>query len=140
MKTAIEIYGRKELYNRYGDETETFYAPSSYNPIIDSFGEVRLSCDIGSYRGDTLAILKDPERGYGYLCFGWGSCSGCDSLQACDSEKELDDLIAHLYGQIHWDTKEGLREYLKRLDVKGKWYGEEEGVREFLAAADSVLA
>lgn len=139
MLTALEIYGRDKLYHRYGGEEPSFDAPGDYAPIIESFGEVLLSQDIGLYQGDTLAIIKDGKR-YGFLCFGWGSCSGCDSLQACDSEKELDELIAHLHGQIKWGTKQELREYLETYDLKGKWYGEEEGAAEFRDAAVAALA
>lgn len=58
--------------------------PSSYQPIMDSFGNIILQVDDNDYQGDSRLLYREDDR-IGFLQFGWGSCSGCDSLQACHS-------------------------------------------------------
>lgn len=78
-----------------------FYAPYDYSPIIESFGRVLIRVDDDDYSGDTFALLnKDGD--IGFLQFGWGSCSGCDALQDCNSYKELGELIERLENGIKW--------------------------------------
>lgn len=92
----------EDLYpgcNKYGD----FWAPYSYEPIYNSFGEVIKEEDIGDYQGDTQVLLRDKPTGkYGYMMFGWGSCSMCDRLQGCDSYHDVNDLIRHLWSSVRW--------------------------------------
>ena len=74
----------------------------SYDDLIQHFGyEVVLEEDLGDYQGDTLVLFRDQGE-WGYLCFGWGSCSGCDSLQACESIQDYVDLFSHLFNSIQW--------------------------------------
>ena len=63
-----------------------------YRPMIDSFGyEILLQVDDKDYQGDSRLLFRDVSR-YGILIFGWGSCSGCDSLQACESLEDVEKL------------------------------------------------
>jgi hypothetical protein len=82
-------------------KTEWFDAPCDYSPIIDSFGKVLVRVDDDDYSGDTFALLSKGNR-IGLLTFGWGSCSGCDALQGCESYKELGELIDILESGIKW--------------------------------------
>ena len=105
LKTAKELYPD---CTEYGD----FYAPCDYKPIYESFGEIIRKDDIGDYQGDTQVLLYDEgKKQYGYICFGWGSCSMCDRLQGCESYEEIDNLINDLYASIRWfdDDNEALR-------------------------------
>lgn len=82
-------------------KNEWFDAPHDYSPIIESFGQVLVQVDEDDYSGDTFALLnKDGD--IGFLQFGWGSCSGCDALQRCESYKELGELIENLESGIKW--------------------------------------
>jgi hypothetical protein len=82
-------------------KAEWFHAPCDYSPIINSFGQVLVQVDEDDYSGDTFALLsKDGQTGF--LQFGWGSCSGCDALQGCESYKELGELIENLESGIKW--------------------------------------
>lgn len=60
-------------------ETNYFW---DYKPIVNSFGKIIIQVNDGDYQEDSYILLEDDGR-YGYLSFGWGSCSGCDALQAC---------------------------------------------------------
>lgn len=72
-----------------------------YSPIIDSFGDVVVRVDDDDYYGDSFVLLRKNDQ-YGFLCFGWGSCSGCDALQGCETVEQLDELINELRESINW--------------------------------------
>jgi hypothetical protein len=72
-----------------------------YSPIIKSFGDVVVQIDEEDYQGDSFVLLRKDEQ-YGFLCFGWGSCSGCDALQGCETVEALDELIDELQDSIKW--------------------------------------
>lgn len=77
-----------------------------YTPILQSLGEIicRIDIpDIGGYNGDTQVLFREVKTGrYGYLMFGWGSCSGCDALLRCETYAEVDELIESTYNSIRW--------------------------------------
>lgn len=78
-----------------------FIERPSYTELIETFGEVIVETNWGEYDGDSLYLLK-AEQGYGILTFGWGSCSGCDSLEACDSQADFDALQDDLERSARW--------------------------------------
>jgi hypothetical protein len=58
--------------------------------------------DQRDYQGDTWVLARRGGR-FAFLNFSWGSCSGCDALEAAGgSIKELTELRNRLYGQIRW--------------------------------------
>lgn len=117
MKLASEGFDdsrARRLYGRdYSDEEGSyFYGPGDYNPIIKSFGDVLVQVDDDDYQGDTRVLLRKDGR-YGFLNFGWGSCSGCDGLQACSSFREIEELIQSLERDIKWfDTLADAKAYI----------------------------
>lgn len=88
----------KEIYPDCVDSDGNFNNPSGYQLIIEEFGNILVQVDDQDYQGDSR-ILYENNGQYGYLKFGWGSCSGCDALQGCDSVLELDELIEVYVGQ-----------------------------------------
>lgn len=90
----------KEIYP-YAQQDGWFDSPWDYDPIIQSFGEVLISVRDDDYQGDTRVLLKEDGQ-YGFLVVGWGSCSGCDALQAAESYEEIDSLIETLRNAIRW--------------------------------------
>lgn len=108
--SEVKLKKAEDLYKGWFDDTP--FGPYDYSLIYKSFGAVVFKQDIGRWQGDTQILLKNQELDkFGYLMFGWGSCSGCDSLQRCDSYDEIDELIGLLWGQIRWfdDDKEALK-------------------------------
>lgn len=100
MKTAREIY----------KEDEYWY---DYQPMLEEFGNIILQCDEDNYQGDSYLVYEQNGK-YGYLTFGWGSCSGCDALQACLTIDEVQELIDTLYHKIKWfDSLNELKDYFK---------------------------
>lgn len=109
-----------------------------YGPILRSFGKILLQVDDDNHQGDSRVIYKKNGQ-YGFLFFGWGSCSGCDELQACASEKDVDELIVKMRNDIKWfDSKEELKEFLDKRDWEGYGlYGDE--TKKFLEQYPEIL-
>jgi hypothetical protein len=113
MKKASEIYNPDDKWGW-----------CDYKPMLKAFGEILLQVDCGQYQGDSYIIIKNDDK-YGYLNFGWGSCSGCDALQACGNICEVQELMDQLYSQIHWfDSLKELKEYFSTKDwsLDYSWY------------------
>lgn len=91
MRTAKEIYEKEQL----GEYEEI----ANYQPMLEEFGKILIQVDDDDYQGSSY-LLYEIGSGYGYLCFGWGSCSGCDELQACRSMEEVQELMDKLYKEI----------------------------------------
>lgn len=89
------------------DHPDEFYPPG-WHDLVTSLGVtiVEVSTSGDSYQGDT-AMLVTASRCLGWLVFGWGSCSGCDSLQACSQPAHVDRLRDDVARSIRWfDTSE----------------------------------
>ena len=133
MKTA------KELYSEYIDENDLRYDICEYQPILDEFGTILIQVDDKDYEGDSRILYLMNEK-YGYLQFGWGSCSGCDSLQACNTMKEINDLIQELHQSIVWfDTKKECLHWFQTHDWKGEYSYRHDEQREFIDAVTAYL-
>lgn len=115
MKTAKELYGDATYWN-------------NYQPMLNEFGKREIQVDTDDYQGDSFVLYRSGER-YGYLNFGWGSCSGCDALQACDSIEEVQELMDKLYNNILWfPSFECMMDYFsdeETLRMKWEWHSEE---------------
>lgn len=77
--------------------------------------------DDNDYQGDTRALIKGKDGRYGYLKFGWGSCSGCDALQACRSYENLGELISELQQAVRWGTATDILTFLRTHDWAGDY-------------------
>jgi len=130
-KTAEELYPV--------DPDSGWYTPCDYTPMIESFGEVLLNVEERSYQGSTWALYVDGGR-IGYLEFGWGSCGGCDALQACSSPAEVQRLMDELRQSIKWfPSKVAALEWFNTHDWEGDWSWHEKDCRQFVAAARVLL-
>lgn len=128
----------KQLYPDYEDGD---YGPDDYQPIIKSFGSVAIQVDDNDYQGDTRVLYNDNEKGLGLLIFGWGSCSGCDALQAVSSHAELQELIDELEQSIKWfkNKKEAL-DYISNKDWAGEFCWHSDETKKFIELAKIYLS
>jgi hypothetical protein len=79
----------------------------SYSELVESFEvEVLVTVQDDNWQGDTRHLLRDGDR-YGLLTFGWGSCSGCDALEACRGVAEVTELRDQLWSNVHWERDAG---------------------------------
>lgn len=113
----------------------------NYDDIVFHFGhDVLLDIHDHDYQGDSRYLLHSVEGSYGYLIFGWGSCSGCDALQACETYPELDQLIDSLESSILWfASKQEALEFFSNRDweTKYEWHANE--TKEFVKQAIELL-
>lgn len=118
MKTAEELFPNSE--------------GCDYNKIVSSFGNVAIQVDDSDYQGDTR-VFYDEGTSYGYLQFGWGSCSGCDALQACNTISEIQSLMDSLKDQIKWfPLKHEALDFFERHDWQGDYSSHREEQQEFV--------
>lgn len=118
------------------------YGPGDYDPLVNSIGDVRIKIDDSDYQGDSRVLLYNPERAaFGILIFGWGSCSGCDSLQACQSFEEVEELRQQMFNSVKWGDPEELIHYIKTHDWEGdySYHDAKPELFEFLEAAENHL-
>lgn len=121
VRDMAEIYDAENSWGWY-----------DYTPMIESFGTVLVRKDGGSCQGDTWVLLQANDGRIGYLEFGWGSCSGCDALQACSTINAVNKLANSLYDSIRWFTdKTECAEWFKSYDFEGNWCWHEEDFRDF---------
>jgi len=72
------------------DDADGFYGPDDYTPIIQHIAPeiLHLSEDAG-YEGDTFVLGRTSAGEVVWVEIGWGSCSGCDELQACSTVADI---------------------------------------------------
>lgn len=127
MKSLQEIfppatdkeYSYSPWINMYDPEAPEGYEGPSYNSLVKAMDvEIVSYTFAGQYQGDAVFIVKENDK-YGWLVFGYGSCSGCDALEGSNTYEELEELRQNLYNSIRWfDTKAALYDFLKgKLEV-----------------------
>ena len=111
MATAKELYPNNNYF-------------SDYDLMLREFGTILIQVDEDGYSGDSWVLYKDKNSSrLGYLNFGWGSCSGCDALQACSSYEEVQELMDQLFNSIQWwDNPTDALEWFKTHDWEGDYY------------------
>jgi hypothetical protein len=126
-----------KLYNGY---TTGWFHVGNYRPMIEAFGNIAVQVDDCDYQGDTR-ILYDNDRKIGFLIFGWGSCSGCDALQACENIEEVQNLCNELQDDIKWfDSKEEALAWANEKDWDTEWFWHENEGREFVQKVIDYLS
>ena len=113
----------------------------TYDMIVDAFGyQNPIWVEDDDFQGDSYALLKDGEK-RGFLVFGWGSCSGCDWLQGCDTIEDITELYNHLLSEILWkDSAAEMLEYMNAKDWDVEWYARKPEWKDFLDKAKSYLS
>ena len=102
-----------------------------YEDIVKSWGFTVLDLtQCGSYQGDFVVLLADGDR-RGFTQFGYGSCSGCDVLEAVapwgdgpdDDWSAVENLRRDMADGIRWyDSPGDLASYLLALDEGNEWW------------------
>lgn len=111
----------------------------SYNAMVKGWGfQVVMMEPFGSYQGDYAVLLKDRDRydRYGWVTIGYGSCSGCDTMEALDADNDEDgykEFSDRTREAIKWDSAQGLITWLSDTIIQeGKYSWYEDGYREFV--------
>jgi len=123
MKTANELFPkfRNPKWN---------YA--TYEPIVKNMGEIVIESRDDDWQGDSRILYKDGTT-YGFLRFGWGSCSGCDALLACKTIEEVQFLMDDLLSRILWfDSKKAALKFFKEHNWKMDHDGSKLELKKFV--------
>lgn len=130
-------------------DKDWFDAPGDYTPLLESFGyEILVREDDQEYQGDSFILYFDRngDHGehdgmdqYGILIFGWGSCSGCDALQGCQSYREIDDLRKSLHESIRWDSARSQLRYFETHDWDGDYHRSSDACKKWIAESIAYL-
>lgn len=122
-----ELIELKKIFEEQDDSL------SDYKLLIKCIdAEVLIHADELNWQGDSWYLFKNNEGTmYGFLTFGWGSCSGCDALLGCDSFDRVMSLLHTLKESIIWKTKEDMLEYFKTKDWSLDHYGEVDEFKDF---------
>ena len=110
-----------------------------YRAFIESMGfDIVIYFEAGDYAGDVLVLVRHGFH-YGILAFSFGSCSGCDALQACSTHEELEALRQRFFESIKWGTACELLDYVEKRDwaLNHEWYLP--GCPEFVEDAKTLL-
>jgi len=105
----LKLFFKRERYNY------------DYNLLLKSMGyDIIFQIDDSGYSGDSYVLFKNPENNeYGFLTFGWGSCSRCDALQACKNLQEVEELRNELNDYIIWkESKKEMHDWILSHDWK----------------------
>lgn len=74
----------------------------TYQSLVESTGcTVVVAESDGDYEGSSLLLLHRGDE-YGVLLFGWGSCSGCDALEGCETDADFLELRDQLTNDVRW--------------------------------------
>lgn len=131
QKVAVDDSRARRLFPR--NESDSYMYFGDYQPIIDDFGDVLVQVDDDDYQGDTRVLLKKDNK-YGLLNFGWGSCSGCDALKACNSYSDVQELINQLEADIEWfDTLQEAKNYILSQNREVSYFYHEAEWKDFCA-------
>jgi hypothetical protein len=128
VKTAKELYPNCEC-KYYEDDEETYFShPFDYSPIIENIGNVIIRVKDKDYQGSTRLLLEKDEC-YAIFVYRWGSCSGCDTLQACKSYENVQKIMDNFNKRVEWKNKEEIvsqikSEWLNKENLD--WHEEEE--------------
>ena len=127
------------LQQLYGND----YYYSDYCTLLESMNyEILLQVDDNDYQGDSRLLLHNPDTGeYGLLIFGWGSCSGCDALQACNNLQEVEELRDSLHQSIEWyPSKQDILRRVTQRDWAGTYSGQQAETLDFVRQATAMLS
>ena len=110
----------------------------SYRGHVELLGlQIEAWADDQDYEGDSFAIVRSGEQ-FGFLRFGWGSCSGCDALAGAETDQDHVEILQMLWNGIEWTG--GLEELL-RFRESADWENKlmSETVGPWLTAFDAAL-
>lgn len=134
----------KYIYPDCGEEDDLFSAPSDYQPLLSSLGNIVIKVDDQGYQGDSRILFEERrangESRFGFLTFGWGSCSGCDALQGCRSYKDIDDLRDKLASDIKWLLHSEMLTFFKTHDWQGDFNGDSDEQKRFVRTVIAFLS
>jgi hypothetical protein len=106
----------------------------SYQSLIEKFcSSIEVDVSDDDYQGSSFLLLRDNEGRPGFLIYGWGSCSGCDAMQACSSASDVASLYDELRNSVQWFADDdAARAWFAAHDWAGEFSWHEDAIGEFI--------
>jgi hypothetical protein len=131
------------LLKRWRESRENnYYGNISYHDLVESMGVKILEHEtFGSYQGDIVYLVEDENKNPGILIIGYGSCSGCDALEAAmpykvEVESDLEDVISlrdSLKNNIVWKKpQENFLETIVGLAQENYWWLSDSEIKDYV--------
>jgi hypothetical protein len=115
----------------------SWYSAPSYDSGFEAKELKVVGCEtFGDYQGDYVYVLESPTEGVGVVIVGYGSCSGCDSREACNSAEDFEELLQSVIKDIRWGTVSELTDFINNNFNDNSWYRHDAG---FKKARQSVI-
>jgi len=113
-----------------------------YVELLESTGwRSLIDVEESDYQGSTYVLCQHEDGRYGFTSISWGSCSGCDALQACNTLEDLaelrDDLLRGVQPYATLAEAIAAIEQDRYLDSDDSWHGKERA--EFKAKCRALL-
>lgn len=130
------------------EESDWFNGPG-YEDLLEATGlTVVESKRCGSYQGDAIALVRDETGREGIAVWGYGSCSGCDTLEAImpnaydpAGAKAADWSAVNSYADemragVEWAAEGGTFADVaaRKLAEHSDWYTFEDDMKAYLVA------
>lgn len=126
---AARMHGRGVVEEAFAD----------YDTIVSTFGRVEYQTSIGDYQGDHLYLLYGGGDRWGALTVGYGSCSGCDDAEGCESWDDVARLVNRLRSDVAWGTREETLAYVTSDARKRDYYTDDPGARRHWHVCKAIL-
>lgn len=114
-----------------------------YMTLIQAMGhDLLVHLSESGWSGDDFLLMRDADGRYGFLVFGWGSCSGCDAMEAASSWEDAEAIYQKLCDDVHWfDTLAGCVAYIHDKHRAGmEWYRFSDEFPSFVQQVDEYVA
>jgi len=114
-----------KTYQYYGDDKPEFdECAYDYDELLESVNldvDWTIKAQEYNYQGDYFYFGEYANRFY-FVVIGYGSCSGCDALQACSTYTDMVDLRDDIKRDIR--EFDSLQEFKVWFDehVQNQWY------------------
>ena len=152
LNTVNDIMSTMEQGNNFSDVKDVYI---DHEEIMERQGFEILDWEtFGSYQGDYAAIVKKDGK-VGFVVIGYGSCSGCDSLEAIkpfaleepehseydfddEEDSEMYDDKKEKYTNLLKSYHHDLQEYADELSSQVE-YGSYEQLKDKITGADNRI-
>lgn len=110
----------------------------SYHELIEDRAiKILLDTEDNDYQGNSFLLVQrvPPTRDLGFLSYGWGSCSGCDALEAAYGDPQaLAELGDELVAGTRWfDGAEALYAWMQDEESHDlQWWGHSDAFKRWL--------
>ncbi len=109
------------------------YSKPGYREMLEAEEVEILAWEtFGDWSGDYAVVVKRNEL-LGFLVIGYGSCSGCDALEGCDTKEEYDALMLSVLSNISWGGPDFIRSKITNLFDDNNWYRNDAGFVDSIA-------